>query len=99
MKYLKDKINQTYTNIYRLAEMPGVARAGFRTPLASIQPATKRIQHPLIVVAKHQPQNRPNEKPVYCRFQSTASERIKNKSSPGLFRTDGIESLVFFAGF
>jgi hypothetical protein len=41
--------------------MPGVARAGFRTPLANIQPATKRKQHLLIVVAKHQPQNGPKE--------------------------------------
>jgi hypothetical protein len=53
--------HDSYIIIYILPEMPGVARAGFRTPLASIQPATKRKQHLLIVVAKHQPQNGPKE--------------------------------------
>jgi hypothetical protein len=47
--------------MYLLAETPGVARAGCRTPLASIQPATKRKQQLLIVVDKHQPQNGPKE--------------------------------------
>jgi hypothetical protein len=41
--------------------MPGVAWAGLRTPLTSIQPATKRKQHPLIVVANQQPQNGPKK--------------------------------------
>jgi hypothetical protein len=35
--------------------MPGVAPAGLRTPLASIQPATKRKQHLLFVIANQQP--------------------------------------------
>jgi hypothetical protein len=131
--------------------MPGVARAGCRTPLASIQPATKRKQHLLIVVANQQPQNGPKIKhhhcpstdphqtnttlvqqrvlrtdlkekttPLLCRCPATGVviqffqkckwsryEQHDNGTFPGqrigkhvpgatgLFRTDGIESLVF----